>query len=133
MKYYILTSVCILNFAPSYSQVTSENLSGRSILIFSPAVSNEQYNEQIRLLSIDPLELDQRNISILEIFPAGGIESDGSEMGEIRVNKFRMDYKISINEFRLILLDADSSVILNATDVTDLYRLINLIDSKKQN
>ena len=131
MKYYLLISLFIIFSRMGLCRVTEENtISGRTILIFSPAVDNQKYKEQIQLLSMDPLGLDKRKISILEIFPTGGLESDGSEMEDSRIIKFRTDYKISINEFRIILIDNDESVLLNSSEVIEEEKLFDLIDSQ---
>jgi hypothetical protein len=131
MKYYLFISLFLLYSRIGFPQITEKNsISGRTILIFSPEVSNLKYKNQIQLLSRNPIGLDKRKISILEIFPSGGIKSDGSEMEDSMVIKFRTDYKISISEFRIILLDTNESVIINRPEVIEEEKLFDIIDSQ---
>ena len=100
----------------------------RYILIFSPDVNNEKYTRELSLLAKDPLGLDSRNILILEIFPEGGIEADGTSMDKIRAEKFRKDYSVNQDEFLLILLDTGHQVRLEKRDTAgcvELFKLLN--------
>jgi hypothetical protein len=130
IKFYILVSLLEIYVRTVYSQTSDKDtLSEIMILIFSPAVDNQKYNEQLLLLSRDPLGIDKRNISVLEIFPTGGLESDGSEMSDYRINKFRMECKVLKNEFRIILMDSEKSIILNLSEVIAVNKIFELIDS----
>lgn len=100
----------------------------RYILLFSPDVNNDKYQQELLLLAKDPLGLDRRNILILEIFPEGGIEADGTSMGETRAEKLRKEYAVKKNEFLLILLDTGHKVKLRKSDTEGCAELFKLLD-----
>jgi hypothetical protein len=97
-------------------------------MIFAPDVKEENYVNQLLILSKDPIELDRRNILILEIFPEGGLEPDGTSMDEGKARKLRIDYKIGDNEFRIILLDKSGSVVLNSPKTVENQEIFRLLD-----
>ncbi len=99
------------------------------LLIFSPDVKNESYEKQLNLLSKDPLGIDERNLQILEIFPAGGLEADGTSMDDDRVEKLRTDYNVQNNEFRIVLIDGKGKARFNKSEVANTRELFNLLDN----
>ena len=106
-------------------------LPSRVLIIFSPGVNNDKYREQLLQLSKDPAGLDKNNISILEIFPTGGLEADGSTMEENKVEKFRKKFKVPDTEFRIVLLDEKEFILLESGEVADPATLFKAAGSGK--
>ena len=126
MRTGLLIIVILIFSKDVYSQAVE--LKPVNVLIFSPDAKNKKYQEQIIMLGQDPLGLDKRNISILEIFPGGGLEADGSMMEASRAKKLRMDYGIQITDFRIVLIVNDSIPKLNQGETIDNGRLFKIID-----
>lgn len=124
----IFLTVFFIPFSSSGQGNDSVHVKNRYILLFSPDVNNAKYQQELLLLAKDPLGLDRRNILILEIFPEGGLEADGTSMEEERAQKLRTDYGVNNDEFLLILVDADQRVKLRKNDTAGCTELFRLLD-----
>ena len=133
MRFLYLTLIYIISISQGFTLEHENSFqSYRTLMIFSPDVQYISYREQLILLSRDPIGLDQRKISILEIFPIGGIEADGSIMDEDRVVNLRKEYKISDADFRIILLGETGDVKLNISETITDQALFKLIDEEPE-
>ncbi|HLF33887.1 MAG TPA: DUF4174 domain-containing protein [Cyclobacteriaceae bacterium] len=129
IKYYLFVILATLAVVDALGQIAEETANSTSLLmIFAPDIKEENYGNQLLILSKEPIELDRRNILILEIFPEGGLEPDGSSMDEEKARKLRIDYKIGDHEFRIILLDKSGSVILNSPKTVENQEIFKLLD-----
>ena len=75
-----------------------------AIIIFAPDNRSDKYMQSIFMLTKDPLGLDQRNISIFEIFKTGGLGPGGESLSEEQVSSIREFYEIENGNFSEVLV-----------------------------
>ena len=99
------------------------------LLIFSPDVNDERYQQQLMKLTRDPMGMDERGVEILEIFPSAGIEADGSAMEEENVNKLRNEFSVPNGKFTVIVINRERKVLYNGPEILEATGLFKLIDT----
>ena len=119
----------IVTAGKSIGQVSTEaQKTPVMFMIFSPDVREENYRNQLLSLSKNPIELDQRNIVVLEIFPTGGLEPDGTAMEEDKAKKIRAEHNISDKEFRIIIVDSVGAIVLNSSKTIENQEIFKLLE-----
>jgi hypothetical protein len=126
--FLIFYSVLLLPITDFGQEKDTYPENNRFILIFSPDVNNDKYQQELLLLAKDPIGLDQRNILILEIFPSGGIEANGDSMDESRADNLRKEYGVHPNEFHVILVDKDHKIKLDKRETAGSEEIFKLLE-----
>jgi hypothetical protein len=99
----------------------------RLLLVFAPSPEDEQYQEQLELLSNDD-ELAERDLVLFHIF-----ESDSGFAGETRlseedVTKLQEQFKVEPKDFTVVLLGKDGTEKERWKRAVEASELFSLVD-----
>ena len=102
----------------------------RVLLIFSPSQQTAEYREQLDQLRADPAGLQERDVQVYRIFPAGLItsERDVLEHNDLS-DQYRSQYGVDPETFTVILVGKDGTEKLRTDQVLRTDKLYAVIDA----
>jgi hypothetical protein len=103
----------------------------KAILIFASDNQSKPYYEMISILTRDPLGIDKRNITIFEIFRAGGIGPYGESISEEDVTTIRKYYDIGLSNFNVILTVRKFEEILKTDKPISIDKIFEQFDQQE--
>jgi hypothetical protein len=113
MKTFLLLLI-FLFIEESPALISEFQSTNQLILIFARDNRSELYERTLLEIAKDPLGMDKRDVLIFEIFRGGGIHPNGSSLSEEEVKPLWDFYRMSENDFMIILIDKKSKEIFRS-------------------
>ena len=133
MKFFLLIYLSLISVQDEVPPVISKyDSNARIIWIFAPSTNSDKYNESLRLLTKDPLGLDNRNIFIVEAFSEGGIGPYGRPIAEDEIKLIRNYFSLDRTEFKIVLMDKEYKEIYRSDKPVSCKEIFSHFDREDQ-
>lgn len=99
----------------------------RIVLVFT-STQDQLYQQQLEVLNGDQSGMRDRELLVFTILPEDVIDPNEKVLGKETADKLRQKYRVSVDEFAVILIGKDGGQKLRESDLLTTDQLFGIID-----
>lgn len=100
----------------------------RILLVFAPSTDSSQYRQQMQAWQADAAGTDERDLKVMQILGTGQSQVDGRSLNSASAERLRQQFRITPEEFAVILVGKDGTEKQRSQTPIDLATLFRTID-----
>ncbi|WP_432810998.1 DUF4174 domain-containing protein [Pantanalinema sp. GBBB05] len=101
----------------------------RILLVFAPSTDSSQYRQQMQEWQANVVGTNDRDLKLVQILATGESQVDGRSLSSVSAESLRQQFKITPEEFAVILVGKDGTEKQRSQTSIDLAMLFRTIDA----
>jgi hypothetical protein len=101
----------------------------RVLLVFSPSIQDSRFEAQVKELRQSTCDLQDRNMLVFQIINNAGVINLNGSTSKLEGDKFRKNYQVQRNDYRVILIGKDGGEKMRSHKVISVNEIFDEIDA----
>ncbi|MBC8110309.1 MAG: DUF4174 domain-containing protein [Verrucomicrobia bacterium] len=127
--FYLFTTLIFNTMQAQDFDVENYVWQKRVLLVFAPDAEHALFKQQMLSAKENQPGFKERDLVVISIFTTTGFDEKNQAIATEKVKNLRKKYKVSDNEFKVILLGKDGGEKQSSSQAFDSQQLFGIIDA----